>query len=144
MESEPEGASWITIRDADTLRQVGPGIEPDGFQGHFLAQQWTDPSIALTPDGRSLVTTSLTGELTWWDLESREKTRIAQIDPGYRALAVSPDGSTAAVGLDDGIQLLDVETGAVRTSRGTLTASPIWVLFSPDGRTVVSTSREEP
>ena len=38
VESEPEGASWITIRDADTLRQIGPEIEPDGFQGHFLSQ----------------------------------------------------------------------------------------------------------
>ena len=49
-------ASWITIRDAATLQQIGSPIEPDGFAGSFLSQLWTDPSIALTPDGRSLVT----------------------------------------------------------------------------------------
>ena len=60
---------------------------------------------------------------------------------GYRALALSPDGRTAAVGLDDGIQLVDLRTGAVRDGDGgTLAASPNWLLFSPDGKTVVSTS----
>jgi WD40 repeat protein len=142
VESMPEGQSWITIRDAATLREIGSRIEPQGFEGFFLSQEWTDPGIALTPDGRSLVTTSLNGELTWWDLEGREETRIVEIPQGYRALALSPDGLTAAIGLDDGIQLIDVRSGAVRQSSGTLTSNPISIEFSPNGKTVVSTSRD--
>ena len=142
VESKAEANSWITVRDAATLRPLGARIEPEGFTGRWLSQWWTDPSIALTPDGRSLVTTSTLGTLTWWDLESRDKTRTVEIAEGYRALAISPDGRTAAIGLDDGIQLLDVRTGATRESRGTLASNPIWLLFSPDGKTIVSTSRD--
>ena len=130
----------ITIRDAATLEPIGSPIEPEGFAGAYISQYWTDPNVALTPDGRSLVTASDDGELAWWDLDSREKTRTIEIEDGYRALALSPDGRTAAIGIDGGIQLIDVRTGAVREAKGALAASPIWLLFSPDGKTVVSTN----
>ncbi|MGH3129304.1 MAG: protein kinase domain-containing protein, partial [Gaiellaceae bacterium] len=142
VETVNEDGSWIRMRDAATLRPIGSRIEPEGFTGRWLSQWWTDPSIALTPDGRSLVTTSNVGTLTRWDLASRKKTRTFQVPDGYRALALSPDGRTAAIGLDDGIQLIDVRTGAVRKSRGTLASNPIWLLFSPDGKIMVSTSRD--
>jgi WD40 repeat protein len=142
-ESGGEGDStWITVRDASTLKPIGAPIRPDGFHGSFISEFWTDPSIALTPDGRSLVTASPAGELAWWDLESRTKTRAIEIDVGQRALALSPDGLTAAVGLDRGIRLIDVRTRAVRETNGALTSDPIWLRFSPDGETVVSTSRD--
>ncbi len=142
VESEPEGRSWVTIRDASTLEQIGSRIRPDGFNGRWLSQLWTDPSVALTPDGLSLVTTSEVGELTWWDLESHRSTRTLEIPQGYRALALSPDGRTAVIGLDDGIRLIDLRTGADRESRGTLASSPIWLQFAPDGKTFASTSRD--
>jgi WD40 repeat protein/tRNA A-37 threonylcarbamoyl transferase component Bud32 len=142
VESLAEGQSRITIRDAATLEPIGSPVVPEGFTGQFLSQHWTDHDIALTADGRSLVTTSEIGELTWWDLQSRKKTSTQKIPDGYRALALSPDGRAAAIGLDDGIELIDVRTGAVQRSRGTLASNPIWLLFSPDGKTVVSTSRD--
>ena len=58
------------------------------------------------------------------------------------ALAVSPDGLTAAVGIEQRVQLVDLRSGAVRTATGDLAGSPSWVLFSPDGKTVVSTNRD--
>jgi WD40 repeat protein len=134
------GTAWIRIRDASTLEPIGRPIRPEGFTGLWLSQTWSDPGIALTPDGRSLMTTSVDGELSWWDLRSGEKTRTLAIAAGYRALALSPDGRTAAIGLDDGIQLIDVRTGAARQSTGNLTTKPVWLLFSPDGKTLVSTS----
>jgi len=142
VETVHEGGSWITMRDAATLRQIGSRIEPRGFTGRWLSGWWIDPGIALTPDSRSIVTASTVGELTWWDLESHEKTRTLEIPEGYRALALSADGRTAAIGLDDGIQLLDVPTGTARESRGTLASNPIWLLFSPNGEIIVSTSRD--
>ena len=63
VESIWERGSWIAIRDASTLKEIGPPIIPRGFNGRWLSQYWTDPSIALTPDGRTLVTTSEVGEL---------------------------------------------------------------------------------
>jgi WD40 repeat protein/tRNA A-37 threonylcarbamoyl transferase component Bud32 len=142
VESVEEGTSWITIRDAATLKQIGDPIEPEGFTGRWLSQWWTDPSIALTPDGRSLVTTSVGGQLTWWDLESRKQMRTLAIPAGYRALALSPNGRTAAVGLDDGVRLIRVRTGRFHESKGTLASNPIWLAFSPNGKSMVSTSRD--
>ncbi len=142
VESVAERESWITVRDAKTLRPIGSPIKPIGFTGRWLSQWWTDPSIALTPDGRSLITTSTVGTVTWWDLATRRHTRTLEVPAGYRALALSSDGRTAAIGLDDGLELVDLLTGAVLESRGTLASNPIWLQFSPDGKTIVSTSRD--
>ena len=132
--------SWVTIRRTATLEPIGAAIAHDVFKGSFLGQFCSTPSMALTSDGRSLVTTSANRDLAWWDLASRRKVGTVGIENGHHALALSPDGRTLAVGIDRGIQLVDARSGAVRaTSRG-LAAASTWLLFSPDGRTVVSTS----
>ena len=92
------------------------------------------------PDGRSVVIATDEGELVWWDLRSRTPTRRLKIGTGQHALALSPDAGTIAVGIERGIQLVDTRSGAVRTAAGALGGAPSWLLFSPDGRTVVSTS----
>jgi len=129
----------ITILDAATLEPVGHSIEPEAFVGAYVGFQYATPSFALTADGRFLLTASEDGELAWWDLRSREKTRALPIETGLHALAVSPDGLTAAVGIDRGIQLVDLRGGSVRTATGGPAGSPNWLLFSRDGETLVST-----
>ncbi|MGZ5348517.1 MAG: WD40 repeat domain-containing protein, partial [Solirubrobacterales bacterium] len=57
--------------------------------------------------------------------------------------ALSPDGLTAAVGIERGMQFVDLRSGTVRTATGGPTGSPNWVLFSPDGKTVVSTNLDK-
>jgi WD40 repeat protein/tRNA A-37 threonylcarbamoyl transferase component Bud32 len=130
----------ITIRDATTLKPIGPSIEPKSFVGAYVGFQYASPHFALTADERSLLTASEDGELAWWNLRSGEKTRALPIETGLHALALSPDGRTAAVGIDHGIQLVDVRTGDVRRAPAGPAGSPSWVLFSPDGKTVVSTN----
>jgi WD40 repeat protein len=136
------GAGWITVRDAATLQQIGSRIRPNGFTGSWISQQWTHPDVTLAPDGRSLVTTSVDGELTWWDLHSRKKTRTIQIPSGYHALALSADGRTAAIGVGRGIRLIDVRTGAAKDAAAALASSPIGLLFSADSKTIVSTNND--
>jgi WD40 repeat protein len=130
----------ITIRDAATLEPIGPSIEPEAFVGAYVGFQYASPHFVLTADDRSLVTASEDGELTWWDLPSAKKMRTLPIETGLHALALSPDGLTAAVGIDRGIQLVDVRTGHVRRATGGSAGRPTWALFSPDGATVVSTN----
>jgi WD40 repeat protein/serine/threonine protein kinase len=130
----------ITIRDAATLKPIGSPIEPDAFSGTFVGQYYQPPYFALASDDRSLMTASADGELAQWELGSREKTRSLKIETGLHALAVSRDGLTAAVGTDGGMQLVDLGAGTVRKATGGPPGRPNWVLFSPDGETVVTTS----
>jgi WD40 repeat protein len=134
----------ITIRDAATLEPVGRPIEPSAFVGAYAGFWYASPQFALAPDDRSLLTASEDGELASWDLRSGRKTRRWRIEAGTApALAVGPDGRTAAVGMKHGVQLVDLRSGAVRAATADVAGSPNWVLFSPDGRTVVATNRDE-
>jgi WD40 repeat protein len=134
----------ITIRDAATLEPIGRSIEPEAFVGAYVGVWWASPQFALTPDDRSLITASEDGELAWWDLRTRRKTRTYTIETGTApALAVSPDGLTAAIGIKGGVELVDLRSGTVRTATADLAGSPNWVLFSPDGKMVVSTNRDK-
>jgi WD40 repeat protein/tRNA A-37 threonylcarbamoyl transferase component Bud32 len=135
-----DGQASIVVRDASTLRPIGSPIRPDGFDVTYIAEYKTAPPVVLTPDGGTLVVATPTGELGWWDLASGERTRSLEIPRGQYALALSPDGLTAAVGLDSGIELIDVRTAEVRRARGLLPSAPLWLAFSPDGKTVVSTT----
>ena len=74
---------------------------------------------------------------------SGAKTRTLPIATGLHAFALSADGRTAAVGIERGIQLVDVRTGdARRATGGPAAGRPNRVLFSPDGETVVSTHQD--
>jgi WD40 repeat protein len=134
----------ITIRDAATLEVIGRSIEPEAFVGAYVGTWYASPQFALTPDDRSLITASEDGELASWDLRTRQKTRTWRIEAGTApALAVSPDGLTAVVGMKHGVQLVDLRSGTVRTAASDLAGSPNWVLFSPDGKMVVATNRDK-
>jgi WD40 repeat protein/tRNA A-37 threonylcarbamoyl transferase component Bud32 len=133
----------ITIRDAATLEPIGRSIEPESYVGAYVGFYYASPEFALTSGDRSLVTASEDGELAWWDLRSRKKTRARRIETGLHALAVSPNGLTAVVGIEGGVQLVDLRSGSVRTATRGFTGSPNWVLFSPNGKTVVSTSLDK-
>ena len=131
----------ITIRDAATLRQIGPAIEPEALEGDINGIEQQSPHFALMPHDRSLVTASEDGELALWDLRSGEKLHAFSIETGPHALALSPDGRTAAVGVEGGIQLVDLPSGEVQPPAiGSTNARPTWLLFGPKGDTVVSTN----
>ena len=134
----------ITVRDAATLKPIGRAIEPESFAGAYVGFWYADPQFVLTPDDRSLLTASEDGELARWDLRSGKKTRTWVIETGTApALAVSPDGLTAAVGMKSGVQLVDLRSGTVRIATSDVAGSPNWVLFSPDGKMLVATNRDK-
>jgi WD40 repeat protein len=130
----------ITIRDAATLEPIGPSIEPKASVGGYVGGYYASPHFALASDDRSLITASEDGQLASWDLRSGEKTRTLKIGTGLHALALTPDGLTAAVGVERGLQLIDLQTGVVRASAGGPSGRPNWLLFSPDGKTLASTN----
>ena len=129
----------ISVRDADTLAATGPASAPDGFVGAYVGSTWQAPGFALTPDGRSAVFATDEDELVWWDLRSRTPTKRVEIGAGRHPLALSQDGRTAAVGIDEGFELVDTRSG-MRTVLGSHGGTPSWLVFSPSGETVISTN----
>ena len=128
----------ISVLDADTLKPVGPLIMPKGFRWNHIASYYRAAHFALTPDGRSVITASDNGELAWWDLQTGRETRSIEVARDYHAFALSRQGHLVAVGIDGGIQLVDVRTGKVTTSTAGFSGSPNALQFSRDGTSVVS------
>lgn len=133
------GVPMVSVHDARTLQNLGRPIEPWEFRCLPGTQCRLAPEIAITPDGRAVITAG-EGELAWWDLASRQKTRTLPIEPGRHPLALSPDGRLAAVGTDTGINVIDLGTGEDRTAVGSLTGSPNHLVFGTDGATVLSSN----
>jgi WD40 repeat protein/tRNA A-37 threonylcarbamoyl transferase component Bud32 len=128
----------IRMLDADTLRPVGSRISPTGFRANFIQSYYRPAHFALTPDGHSVITASDEGELAWWDLQTGRKVRSLAIAKDYHALTLSRKGRLVAVGIDGGIQLVDVRTGRLTTSSAGFSGSPNALQFSPDEASVVS------
>ena len=133
----------ITIRNASTLEPLGRSIGPDAFDGAYVGYHFASPQFALTADDRFLITASEDGELARWDLRSRRKTRTARVTSGLHAVALSPNGRTVAIGSERGLRFVDLRSGSVRSTTAGLTGNPNWILFSPDGTTLVSTSLDK-
>ncbi|MGG2460532.1 trypsin-like peptidase domain-containing protein [Streptomyces sp. RGM 3693] len=108
---------------------------------HVLFHYHPVYTLAFSPDGRTLATSSDNGTAQLLDVATL-KTRVTLTGDGpAESVAFSPDGHTLATGSDDGpARLWDVATGKTRT---TLTGhdSPVFsVAFSPDGRTLATGS----
>ncbi|WP_283133241.1 helix-turn-helix domain-containing protein [Rhizohabitans arisaemae] len=138
-----EKAWRVRVFDVATRRQLGPPLaagEPPGEPG-LPAQGPYHPVFG--PDGRTLALTHPgSPTVSLWDIATG--TRIGDIRvrarnaAGVRALAFSPDGATAALGVyapqavDPEVELWHVPS---RTWTGTVTGVSGDVLtFSPDGR----------
>ncbi len=96
--------------------------------------------MAFTPDSRLLVTYSLIGEVQVWELQGTNLPRLRDtlLDRDWilqAHLAVSPDGTTLAVGTYGGMRIWDLlRTGSQSPQRLDGSAHMRPLVFSPDGR----------
>ncbi|RKU20477.1 hypothetical protein C6501_00135 [Candidatus Poribacteria bacterium] len=99
-------------------------------------------SIDFSPDGTTLVTADDNGKINFWDVTTGENKEITQsIEKGYYAV-LSPDGNTLVSVAVDNISLWDVATGKLlKTLKGHIGAINS-VVFSSDGKTLVSGCRD--
>lgn len=103
-------------------------------------------SLAISPDGRRLVSGSRDGRVRVWD--TVRDTEEASLSPGWwrRAtwtVAVSPDGALVAGGSDDFlVRVWDVRTRELRVILEGHTQSVRVLGWSPDGRIFASGGRD--
>jgi WD40 repeat protein len=92
-------------------------------------------SVAFAPDGRSVASSSLDGNVYLWDASTGERVRVlgGHTDEVY-AVAFSFDGRwLASAGYDGQVLLWDASSGR-RVRDWRVDPWPLSVVFSPDGR----------
>lgn len=91
-------------------------------------------SVAITPNGRCIVSGSSDTTIKLWDIESGKEVRIFEghSDSVY-SIAITPDGRYIISGSDDGtIKLLDIESGK-EIAQFVSFNDEAWMASTPDG-----------
>lgn len=124
-----ETATWRETERFSTL-------EPDPFR------------LALSPDGKTLATTTSSGKVLLWDLSGRTVggQRFSEILAAHtgavRSVAFSPDGaSLASSGADGTVRLWNVRSGELRGTLHGHQTDVEQVAFSADGKLLASCSK---
>ncbi|WP_448541461.1 WD40 repeat domain-containing protein, partial [Roseiflexus sp.] len=116
--------------------QPEPPLWLRSLEGHT---HWVS-AVALSPDGRTIVSGSRDCTVKVWDNASGRLLRSLDSHTDWvRAVAFSPDGRTIVSGADDGtVKVWDASTGRLLRSPAGHTDRVRAVALSPDGRTIVS------
>ncbi|MEK0182010.1 beta-propeller domain-containing protein [Microcoleus anatoxicus] len=121
--------------------QLSTGQELRTLTGH---SSWV-ASVAISPDGHTLVSGSVDNTIKIWELSTgRELRTLTGHSSWITSFAISPDGQTLVSGSNNGtIKIWELSTGQeLRTLTGH-SESVRSVAISPDGQTLVSVSDDK-
>ncbi len=116
----------LRLRDADTLAEIA------GLKGHQ-----SGITFCCFIPGQDLCLSADSSTIILWDVEKRkERQRFQNIARGIRAVSLSRDGATMAVGdYQQNVQLFDVSSG--RQLAQTILGKAVAIMFSADGRRLI-------
>jgi WD40 repeat protein/class 3 adenylate cyclase len=106
-------------------------------------------ALAFFPDGRTLVTGGINGNVTLWDVETRSVVRTLRFRAPVWWVAVSPDGKLLAVQTkadnspSSSVEVQEIASGEV-LYRDTVPNGKGGLEFSPDGRALAALGCCEP
>ncbi|MDB9401939.1 hypothetical protein PN459_18455, partial [Microcystis aeruginosa CS-567/02-A1] len=145
---EPEINNLLqTIATDPGLHCLTPSLTPPGsalirtLTGHSDSVN----AIALTPDGKTVISGSRDKTIKIWDVETgAEKFTLTGHSYSVNAIALTPDGKTVISGsYDKTIKIWDVVTGAEKFTLTGHSNSVNAIAVTPDGKTVISGSRDK-
>jgi WD40 repeat protein len=117
-------------RDPARIAQFG-GLDVLSLQGHIERVQ----SLAVSGDGKWLVSGGIEGAIILWDTETGERKRTLEgHSNGVFGLAISPDDRWFVSAGQSELKIWDAETGLVKR---TLKGSARSVAISADGKRIV-------
>jgi WD40 repeat protein len=135
------GSKFVRGKDYDLkLWDVDTGQLVRSFPGHKARVR----ALALSPDGRQVLSVGQDGTLRLWNVETGAEIRQWSASTGIQCLAFAPDSRLAASSDWEGlVSLWDVGTGQrVRRFEGH-TQPVMSVAFSPDGRLLLTGSTDK-
>jgi WD40 repeat protein/DNA-binding SARP family transcriptional activator len=146
-----EGREFLTPRDPVTLEPRGPKRATPWDQDHAGQLQIVPLfSMAFTPDGRSLITTSALGPTVLWNAADLTEVRLFKI--AGAGVAVSPNGAVAAIivnrRLEGSVSFMNLQTNEVRPGSGghhgpfPTAYEATGIAFTPDGRSVITVGND--
>jgi len=96
-------------------------------------------AVALSPDGRHVLSAGADNTLKLWEVESGRQVRTFVGHEDYvKTMAFSPDGRYVVSGDGKTLKLWEIATGRARLSFGSWGDMPRSVAFSPDGSFILS------
>ena len=138
----PDGR-WL-VRSYRSDLGLADFVELRDLQLGSVITNFVSPAIVVaglfTGDGHTVLASEGDGALDWWTVTSEglQPRRKVQVGHFSRAMALSPDGSTVALGGFSRISLVDYQTGAIRQRLFGHGHEITGLAFSPDGGTLAS------
>ncbi|REK12571.1 MAG: serine/threonine protein kinase [Planctomycetota bacterium] len=112
-------------------------------QGRNFPAEGTVRNVVFAPQGDWFATAGDDGRVTLWDRQTGTQRETFEHGGPVHAMAVAPDGRQLAVGGEGGsLQVVTVEGNAPPRPLQGHTARVLGVSFSPDGRWLLSCSRD--
>jgi WD40 repeat protein len=145
-DASPDGR--LLIRSFRSSAKRGDPTELRDLQRGTVITNFVPNAIVIalrfTQDGQTVLASKGDGGLDWWAVNSAglAPRRTVQVGHVSRAMALSPDGATVALGGVSRISLVDYRTGSVRRRLFGHGHEITGLAFSPDGGTLASCSMD--